>query len=626
MHRINAWSSFMLLLVLSFIMSIGGNAHALNNPEICNGDDPAAKKPQPEHITDNQRCDEALTGGMAIPVGDFSVQHPSPLEPLRLTQTYNNDAGHNGLDFGGECTGDYIGKEEIHAAFAGIVILSYRWQNTSGWGNAVLTATRANHYSDEIITNSYHHLDSRFVGGCEIVNIGGWLGMEGTTGHSDGAHLHYTTRRWKNIRELADTIASKGVTGAFGGAGYGAQNGAHLNGHLDPEGLLFDTFRDYELDGNNNPPEYAWSLPYVLDMRHRGIEFGLFDGRYGAGEYVTRREAARWLKIAAQRFNATPVIPTFADVEATDSDYPYIEALVGYPSAYPVINKNAGITNGQKYFYPDSPVTRAQALKMVILAFYSAEFLQVFENDIWNAHEADAAQLLGQFQDVSPQEWYAPFVYFGAQKGLVAVQQNFHPFNTVRREEMAKWVSEGAAVIQQQTSGPCSYLFCPADYFCEPASGQCYAIPTCVPSESQVCEAGGGYTGNQGGSGGSGSGGNGGTGGSGGTSGSGGSNPDPCGGYCGPGTVCNHSNGMCELDTGGTGGSAGSGGIAGTGGTSGSGGAGGSSGSGGHRRQVKLGQPVFVAPKRRELRHRRQVELCQQVFLAPKRRKPGHRG
>ena len=583
MHRFNMWSRFILFMVSLSVCGIGNNAYAINNPEICNSEDPAANKPQPPVVTDSQRCDAALEGNMQIPVGDFGGQHLSPLEPARITQTYNNDVGHSGLDLGGECTGEYIGKEEIHAAFAGIVILSYRWQNTSGWGNAVLTATRANDYSDEIITNSYHHLDTRFLGGCDIVNIGGWIGMEGTTGHSDGAHLHYTVRRWKNIRELADTIGSKGVVAAFGGPGYGAQNGTHLRGHLDPEGLLFDSFGDYGLDEYGNPPVYEWSLPYVLDMRHRGIEFGLNDGRFGAGQYVARREAARWIKIAARRFNAAPVTPTFADVPASDSDYPYIEALTGYPSAYPVINKHAGITNGQKYFYPDNPVTRAQALKMVILAFYSAEFLEVYDNDIWKAQKEEATQLLDQFQDVDPQEWFASFVYFGAQKGLVAAQTNFYPYSTVKREEMAKWVSEGAAEIQVQTAGPCSYLFCPADYFCEPATGQCYAIPTCIPSESQACEAGGGYTGNQGGTGGAG--------GTGGTAGSGGSGTDPCGGYCGPGTFCNSSNGMCELGTGGTGGTAGSAGSGGSGGAGGSGGSG-SGGSGGSPAVCTTGQSV----------------------------------
>lgn len=447
-----------------------------------------------------------------IPVGDFSQPHVLPEEDLHITQKYNTGYadgydvsgtwyyGHDGLDVDGASQSP--GVNDVKAIFPGMVILSQDENHTGGkkgWGESIIIATRANLYSDEIITHHYHHMWSdsngttRRFNACDPVKAGDTLGKEDDTGNSHGSHLHLTTRRWKNIRELLEALKQGGK--ALFGHGYTFGDNSKIARHLDPEGLIFNTFRDYQLDPNNLPPMYNWSLPYVLDMRRRGIEFGLFDGRYGAGETVTRREAARWLKIASQRFNATPAIPTFEDVPATDADYPYIEAMTTYPSKYPVINRNAGITNGKKYFYPDEVVTRAQALKMVILSFYSAEFLEVYDNYIWKSGAAAATQLLSQFQDVNPLEWYAPFVYFGAQKGLVQIQQHFNPYSIVRREEMAKWISEGANTIELETHGPCSYLTCPADYFCDPASTHCYAIPTCVPSETNPCEPGGGYTG-----------------------------------------------------------------------------------------------------------------------------------
>jgi len=506
MSKFNKVQKFIMLVIFSLCMvSIAKDGFSLNNPAICNNKDPAISKPQPATITDLEVCTQALNGSVQIPIANFNVTPLTPLQPFRVTQEYNNERGHNGLDLGGECTGGFVGKEEIHAALPGVVIISSRDDDANGWGNAVLIATRANDYSDEIITNSYHHLDKRFLGKCTQVNIGDWVGMEGATGHTDHqAHLHFTVRRWKNLAELAASV-NLGVANTFGGPGYGAHNGPHLIGHLDPEGLLLDTFKDYQLDSQGNPPSYNWSQQYVFDMRHRGIEFGLFTGKYGAGEDVKRREAARWLKIAARRNDLMPSTATFADVPKTDSDYPYVEALLKYPSSEPVLNKDASVSNNKRYFHPDSTINRAEALKMVILAFYSSEFWQVYNDFIWTAQEAAATQLLGQFQDVSPSDWFAPYVYFGAQKSLVTHQANFNPANTIKREEMAKWVSVGAAKIQAEMTGPCSSTLCPTNYYCDPTSDECKSVPTCVPSETQPCEAGGGYTEN-GGSGGTSSG------------------------------------------------------------------------------------------------------------------------
>ena len=54
---------------------------------------------------------------------------------------------------------------------------------------------------------------------------------------------------------------------------YGSDSYLENGGYLDPLGLLYKTFIDYQLDEDGNPPAYAWSLPFVLKMRDYGIEF-----------------------------------------------------------------------------------------------------------------------------------------------------------------------------------------------------------------------------------------------------------------------------------------------------------------------------------------------------------------
>ncbi len=551
-----------------------------------------------------------ITSGMCttinltdIPVVERLVENmQQPFSPHEVSQGYDTSYdegyssngkwlyGHDGLDLVN--SSHTPGINDITSVQDGFVVMSLGQDDSHKWGETIVIATRANAFSDEIITYHYHHMHydtstnktSRKFNACETVNTGDVIGKEGNTGNVTGTHLHFGIRRWKNLKELKKAMQS-GVLAVLG-YGYTFGDDSKIAKNLDPEGVLEDTFSDYQFGGNL--PDYAWSLPYVLDVRHRGIEFGLFDGRYGAGQNVTRREAARWLKIAARQYDAVPALPTFTDVPAADSDEPYIEALAVYPSRYPVINRDASVIGGLRYFHPDDPVTRAQALKMVILSFHSAEFLELYDNFIWKAQKAAATQLLGQFQDVNPGDWYAPFVYYGAQKGLVQVQSDFYPNNPIKREEIAKWISEGARQIDDEALGPCSYLSCPEGFFCDPATSQCYEVPACIPSETNVCPAGGGYEGGDQGTGGSAGSGNstgsggtassGGTGGGAGSSGSG--NNDPCGGYCGPGTLCDIQTGTCYLDTSGSGGSSGSGGTPGSSGSGGSGGSGGSSGNG----------------------------------------------
>jgi hypothetical protein len=444
-----------------------------------------------------------------IPVGDFNSPRPMPQVPLRIEQKYNTSYkegynyggvryyGHDGFDTEGES--ETAGVNDVRSMLDGIVILSKSKYQTGGWGESIIIATRANLYSTQIITTHFHHMHSsgasatykttRRFNACDQVKAGDVIGKEGTTGKSTGSHLHLGIRRWKNLAELEKAIQSEGT--ALFGYGYVFNQTQKLAKNLDPQGFLYDTYLDYVLV-NGQEPAYIWSLPYARDIRDKGIEFGLYDGRFGAGELVTRRESARWIKIAVKRSGSYPNTATFDDVSVDDPDFPYIETLLEYPSNLPTLNKNHTCKEGGKFFCPDDHVKRVEALKMIVSAFYGKEYLQMYEDSIWNNPYNNAMLILSQFADVDPLSWYASYVLFGVQWGFVAFNEYFNPGNPVTKEEMAKWVMLGYEHKNQAANDQCASTACPLDYYCD-QTGSCSQIPTCVPSETMECELGGGY-------------------------------------------------------------------------------------------------------------------------------------
>lgn len=481
---------FLLFLMVSVLVTLTGKARA-ESKKITNG-----------------TCFGVTLG--EIPVGKFT-QTRTPEDVMRITQTYNTSQaegfyhngklmfGHDGLDI--HESGAWGGKNNIYAVQGGVVVASHGDGAKGGWGESVIVATRANAYSNEILTMHYHHLHATRDGGtyettrrfnrCETVNRGEVLAQEGGSGGWP-VHLHWSIRRWKGINELKDALFndSQGLYGS----GYVFGNQGALANFLDPEGYITHRYSDYEVE-NGVFPDYYWSVKYATLMRLYGFEFGLYDGRFGVGEPVARREAARWIKTSAGRTSYKNVPPTFDDLPTGDYDFDSVETLTRYPQSLPVINPNHSCNQGGNYFCPNDPLNRAEALKMIITAFYGQEYLEVYKNQIWEGAFNTAIGLLSQFLDVDPVNWYASYVYYGADVGLVDETQYFHPTNPIKREELAKWIVKGYEHQKQIKSMPCTYHVCPLDYFCEPITNDCYPVPQCVPQENQQCEVGGGYEG-----------------------------------------------------------------------------------------------------------------------------------
>lgn len=495
-------------------------------PEKAQGEDQ-----KPIVLTSNGTC-------MPASLADVSVASPpitEPLVPWRVTGVFNNSSpyidnkgnghrGHNGIDLGGEYAGAVHGKEKIHSAFAGVVIAT---SSGTGWGNSIAIASRVSPHSREIITTHYHHLAERYVaiekngdatGICPQVLKGDLLGMEGGTGTHEKeflAHLHFTVRYWADLEHLNNWLSSGDNGSRVFGSGYPGYNSPSLRGrrypadafdskspyayygYLNPATLTKDYFEDF---AGEDPP-HGWSAPYAKKMRRYGITLGNWDGKFGAGELVKRREAARWLRIAIGNKLQTNASfgPQFVDVPYDDPDRRYIEDLTTYPSPS-VINPLRVCTGGQVSFCPDANLNRAEALKMVVLSFYGDEFNGFWSSNFWStfANNSSVAALLDVepldlFSDVDiSSDWFAPYVYFGVSRGIVALQEQFLPGNPVVRAEMAKWVVLGYEKNNAPAEGPCDSVICPADQHCDESAMSCVTSATCVPTEEKPCEVGGG--------------------------------------------------------------------------------------------------------------------------------------
>lgn len=445
-----------------------------------------------------------------LSVDDIPVWEPKngfgrPIINIHMTQDYNNywaerNGYHDGVDMRDPRQRGIEGRNWIQSVSGGVVIVSeFHGTQTSGWGESIIVALRPNRYSSEIITFHYHHMfnnglddttpgykSTRRTGTCELVEVGERVGVLGNTGSSTNAHLHFGARRWENLDELNVAINSRSVYGN----GYTTQQG--LKKHLHSLRLVGSTYKD--LEGENPPHE--WAYEYAQQMRAEGIEFGLYTGDFGTGVAVKRSEAARWMKVAAKLFDRIPNEPTFTDVPLESSDSRYVEALVEHPTNGPtVINSNGGCAGeGIPEFCPDRTLTRAQAIKMIILNFYGDQFAEFFTEQFWFSPRQEAIRYFADylFDDVDYESWYAPYVLFGVLQGIVASEsRNFNPNSEVIRAEMAKWIVLGLLNIQELEEIACP--ICDENQYCDISAEECVSYPECISNSDTVCEVGGGY-------------------------------------------------------------------------------------------------------------------------------------
>ncbi len=160
-----------------------------------------------------------------------------------------------------------------------------------------------------------------------------------------------------------------------------------------------------------------WSRSYIEQMIDRGIVNGYGDGKFYPDNVINRSELVKIVLLALKKGSGEKGIAPFEDVPAENWAAPYILKA-----------KQLGVVKGywgNRFFEPFSEGTRVMVLKMLV-----------------ETAEIDVSGYRGQqpFPDVDSKTWYAPYVAWAKEKGVVGgyANGNFGPNNAVTRGEVSK--------------------------------------------------------------------------------------------------------------------------------------------------------------------------------------------
>ena len=117
---------------------------------------------------------------LAWPMAKFNLSQPWGMTPYAKEGVYHGKI-HNGVDI-------YATSYDIrvNAALMGEVILVSPEANSGGWGNLVIIK------HPNGLSTLYGHLSKVFVKEGDQVLTGQAIGLQGSTGKSDGPHLHFS--------------------------------------------------------------------------------------------------------------------------------------------------------------------------------------------------------------------------------------------------------------------------------------------------------------------------------------------------------------------------------------------------------------------------------------------------
>lgn len=161
-----------------------------------------------------------------------------------------------------------------------------------------------------------------------------------------------------------------------------------------------------------------WAESYIEKLYNLGVVQGKEADKYAPTDNLTRAEL---IKIALLTFAypaSTDVLEIFQDVPVDSWYFSFVTTAF-----------NAGIAGGYTdgTFRPNAPVNRAEALKILLLAA---------RIDIAAINASSSAV----FADVKLNDWFAPYVYFAFNSGIVNGKTSitFAPGDYITRAEMAK--------------------------------------------------------------------------------------------------------------------------------------------------------------------------------------------
>jgi len=172
-----------------------------------------------------------------------------------------------------------------------------------------------------------------------------------------------------------------------------------------------------------------WAESYIKQIAELGIVNGKTSTVFAPDDNITRAEL---IKIAVNAFGYE--VPSSV-TEAPSGDVPVGSWYAPYVKAA----KDAGIIYGMEdSFSPNAPATRAFAVTVLAKA---AGFTDINENFQTN-YASKEGWTYAFFPDVLIGEWYAPYVAYLKDKGVVSGYGNglFGPANNLTRAEIAKIV------------------------------------------------------------------------------------------------------------------------------------------------------------------------------------------
>lgn len=169
-------------------------------------------------------------------------------------------------------------------------------------------------------------------------------------------------------------------------------------------------------------PDDYWALTAIKDLSDRGVLGGYPDGKFRPSKVVTRAEFAKIMMLASGAKAKKVTKSTFADLQPSDWESPFVEASKTYLNGYK-------LSNGKVIFKPDSPAIREDiAVALVKLKGYD------------KTHLPDQSMLQAMFKDFSGISKYARnYVAIAVESGIASgfPDETFRPQQPVTRAQAA---------------------------------------------------------------------------------------------------------------------------------------------------------------------------------------------
>lgn len=175
-----------------------------------------------------------------------------------------------------------------------------------------------------------------------------------------------------------------------------------------------------------------WAKSYINHIAGLGIVSGKSATSFAPDDMITRAELT---KVALNAFGY--------EVPETVSERPFSDVPFGVWSApYIQVAKENGLVTGLAggRFEPDTPITRASALKILI----EAAGFEGVENNLYQHYASKPGWWYVNFPDVLIGEWYDKYVAYARDYGIVSGYEDglFRPGNPITRAEVAKVVTK----------------------------------------------------------------------------------------------------------------------------------------------------------------------------------------